>query len=246
MTTTSSIFRKLSFASLLVALAVPAGLSAQTPNPDAGVSGGAAARGHGPRGEGRRGGRGHGHGHRADVMRQLDLSEAQQAQLRTIRQETRAQAEGLRERGDHDGLRALHEAARQRMEAVLTPAQRQRAESLRTQARTEHMTRRVAHLRESLGLSDAQATRVQRVFEQAAARRQATPRGGTPEARRAAHQAEREAVEQELRQILTPAQVQQLEAERANHQGRRGHRGPRGRGQGGHGAEGRGQGGGAR
>ena len=168
------------------------------------------------------------------MLRQLNLTDAQQAQVRTIREETRARAEQLRASGDRDANRAqmhaLHEESRRRIDAVLTPAQRQQAETLRAQARTEHTTRRVARLRESLGLNDDQAARVQRVFEQAATRRHAARQANpsvTPEARRAAHQAERNQVEAELRQILTADQMARLEADRANH---RGHHGGRGQG----------------
>lgn len=241
MTLSTRLFRKLTGASLLLALAVPAGLSAQPPrhNPDGGVAGQRpeGSREEGPRGEGhgRRGGGHHGRhgGHGEHVMRQLNLTDAQQAQIRTIREETRARAEQLRASGDreanHAQMRSLHEESRRRIDAVLTPAQRQQAETLRAQARTEHVARRVTHLRESLGLNDSQATRVQRVFEQAATRRQTARQANpnaTPEARRTAAQAERAQVDTELRQILTAEQMTQLEAERANHRGREGGRGP--------------------
>lgn len=101
-------------------------------------------------------------------------------------------------------MRALHEETRRRVDAVLTPAQRQQAEALRAQARTEHVARRVTHLRETLGLNESQTTRVQRVFEQAASRRHAARDAGantTPEARRTAARAQREQVDSELRQI---------------------------------------------
>ncbi|MBK7156909.1 MAG: Spy/CpxP family protein refolding chaperone [Sandaracinaceae bacterium] len=242
MTLSTRLFRKLSGASLLLALAVPAGLSAQPPrnNPDAGVAGEHAdgprgERGPRGRGEGRRGGGHHGRqggGQHGDVMRQLNLTDAQQAQLRTIREETRARAEQLRGSGDREAnraqMRALHEETRRRVDAVLTPAQRQQAEALRAQARTEHVARRVTHLRETLGLNESQTTRVQRVFEQAASRRHAARDAGantTPEARRTAARAQREQVDSELRQILTAEQMTQLEAERANHRGRQGGRG---------------------
>jgi len=241
MTLFTRLFRKLSGAPLLLALAVPASLSAQAPlqNPDGGVAG---ERADGPRGEGHgRSGGGHhgrhGGGHHTNVMRQLNLTDAQQAQVRTIREETRARAEQLRASGDREANRtamhALHQDSRRRVEAVLTPAQRQQAEALRAHARTEHVTRRVTRLRESLGLSESQSTRVQLVFEQAASRRQAARQANpsaTPEARRTARQAQRAQVETDLRQILTAEQMTQLEAERANHHG-----GDRGRGHGRHG-----------
>lgn len=243
MTTKNRLFRKLTSASLLLALAVPAGLSAQPPRqtsdgattgqrdpgPRHGGQGG--HEGHG--GHGRHGGGHHGRGHDQHVMRQLNLTDAQQAQVRTIREETRARAEQLRAGGDRETqraqMRALHEDSRRRIDAVLTPAQRQQAETLRAEARTEHVTRRVAHLRESLALNDSQTARVQRVFEQAAARRQAARAANpnaTPEARRAAHESERAQVDAELRQILTADQMTRLEAERSQHRGRDGARGP--------------------
>jgi Spy/CpxP family protein refolding chaperone len=258
MTTTSSIFRKplrkLSIASLMVAMAVPAGLSAQPRNPDAGVADNGGQRGlRGQRGQNARGGR-HGHHGRGQdgVMRQLNLSDAQREQLRTIRQETRAQAEQLRQANDRDAVRALHRAARLRVEAVLTPAQRQQAETLRQQARAEHVARRVSRMRERLSLTDAQAAAVQGVFEQASARRhaarQGAGQGATREERQATRQAARQQVDAELARILTPAQMTQLQAEREARRGQRGEgRGPRGRGQRGGAGRGAGpHGGGAR
>lgn len=253
MTRSNRLLRKLTSASLLLALAAPVGVSAQPPrqNPDGGVAGQRTegARGDGARGEGhgRRGGGHHGRhgGHGEHVIRELNLTDAQQAQVRTIREETRARAEQLRASGDREANRAqmhaLHEDSRRRIEAVLTPAQRQQAEALRAQARTEHVARRVTHLRERLGLNDSQAARVQQVFEQAASRRRAAREANTaatPEARRAAAQAQRAQVDAELRQILTAEQMTQLEAERAAHRGRHGARGP-GR-HGGHGGQGEG------
>ncbi len=105
---------------------------------------GASGRGpeQGPAARGFAHGRGHGHGHRDPERRlerlraDLQLSDGQVARLRTIFRETKAEHEALgRGPENRDAHRAIRERSKQRVEAVLTPAQRARFAELREERR---------------------------------------------------------------------------------------------------------------
>jgi len=173
---------------------------------------------------GHRGRRGH-HGPMR-MLRQLDLSENQQAQVRAIFESARERHSEIRELPEaerHAARRALHQETRGLVRDVLTPAQRQRAQQLREQ----HRERRFERMRSELELSDAQATQVQRIFEEAHQRRM----NGEPPASREEARARHEAVRAELEQVLDAEQMVKLREMRDRHRGRhgrRGNRGPRG------------------
>jgi Spy/CpxP family protein refolding chaperone len=232
------LFREISSGALLLALAAPGALYAQSaPAGDANADAPRAERG--PRG--RHGGRGHhggrhhrGHHHDGQrILDQLDLSGAQLEAIRDIRRETRAQAEALREsgeRGEHrEAMRALHQAARTRIEAVLTPAQRAQAEALRREGHARRVARHAERIQEALGLTDARTAQVRRVLEASAERRHALRESG--QMNREAHDALRNETHARLAEILTPTEMEQLElmrAERREGRGERGERGERG------------------
>ena len=240
-TTTHSLFhritRRAAGATLALALALPATAFAQ--NPDAGTP--SAQRGdHHRGGRAERGRRGH-HGHRGHhgaghIMRELNLSDAQRAELRTIRQEAHTEAERLRAQPASDArreqMRALHERTRERMHAVLTPEQRAEAQRLRREARAERVERRVTRMEERLELSPAQTNRVRAILRREAARRDsADGERPTREERRAT----RQSVRAEIDAVLTPAQrarAEELREERRAERGERGQRSQRGRGHG--------------
>lgn len=197
--------------------------------------GGAPHRGRGAaleRGMHGRGGHGHpGHGwgrhdpaERIERMRQeLGLSPAQVEQLQRIFTESRTQREALRGHGPSpEGRLARHglrEQTRSRVDAVLTPAQRERATQLREQRHAQRANRRVEHMAARLGLRPEQATRVREIFERARQQHQALGRG--PE-QRETHRALRQRTMAEVDAVLDAEQrVRAQELRR----GRRAHRG---------------------
>ena len=79
-------------------------------------------------------GKGNKRGHRlGGTLRQLDLSDDQKEQLKALRQEHRAQRKASRESGERPSLEEIeaHRAeARARLEAILTPEQREKLNGL--------------------------------------------------------------------------------------------------------------------
>jgi Spy/CpxP family protein refolding chaperone len=208
------------------------------PRTDAGVTEARGPRGH--HGHGRRG-----HGRHGDpearlqhMTEELQLTPAQVEQLRRVFAEQRASREARREEAREE-RHAAHEAMRARVESILTPEQRQRAQTLRQTHQQERLDRRVQHLTEKLALRPNQVTQVRRILEQTRQRHEALGRG--PE-HREAHRALREQTRTQIEAVLDAQQrtrAQELREERGPRHGR-GH-GPReGRGQGR--GEGRGRG----
>jgi Spy/CpxP family protein refolding chaperone len=224
----------LSLATVFPAFAQDGGV----PRTDAGVTEARGPRGH----HGHHGRRGHGrHGdpeaRLQHMTEELQLTPAQVEQLRRVFAEQRASREARREEAREERF-AAREAMRARVESILTPEQRQRAQALRQTHQQERLDRRVQHLTEKLALRPNQVTQVRRILEQTRQRHEALGRG--PE-HREAHRALREQTRTQIEAVLDAEQrtrAQELREERGPHG--RGH-GPReGRGQGR--GEGRGRG----
>ncbi len=182
----------------------------------------------GPRAEGaRRGPRAH-RGHRGRhgmqrMLRQLELTENQQTQVRAIMESAREEGRALREAdGNREAMHAHREETKRLVMEVLTPAQRARAAELRTEHQANRITRRLTHMTERLSLSAAQQTRIRAILESAATER-------SPQMDRAAHQARHRAMRTQIESVLTAEQRALLPepGERRERRGRRGH-GPRG------------------
>lgn len=225
----------LSLATVFPAFAQDGGV----PRTDAGVTEARGPRGH----HGHHGRRGHGrHGdpeaRLQHMTEELQLTPAQVEQLRRVFAEQRASREARREEAREERF-AAREAMRARVESILTPEQRQRAQALRQTHQQERLDRRVQHLTEKLALRPNQVTQVRRILEQTRQRHEALGRG--PE-HREAHRALREQTRTQIEAVLDAEQrtrAQELREERGPRHGR-GH-GPReGRGQGR--GEGRGRG----
>lgn len=219
-----------------VALAAGLGAALGLVTPDAsfaqtgarGGAGGTTVEATGEHCAGHRGARGrHGrHGFRGPLFAGLDLSDAQRAQIRQIMQEARAH----RGEGDPRARRAqIHE----RIQAVLTPAQRQRAQELRADRQRAHLERRVSRMTERLSLSAQQQQQVRSILQNAAMQRRALREQAEndPHSARSAMRELQERTQASVRSVLTPAQQAQLDQLRARRaeRGRRGHGGPRGR-----------------
>lgn len=209
------------------------------PRTDAGVSEARGPRGH----HGHHGRRGHGrHGdpeaRLQHMTQELQLTPAQVEQLRRVFAEQRATREARRDEAREE-RHAAHEAMRARVESILTPEQRQRAQALRQTRQQEHLDRRVRHLTEKLALRPNQVTQVRRILEQTRQRHEALGRG--PE-HRDAHRALREQTRTQIDAVLDAEQrtrAQELR-ERRGPRHDRGH-GPR-EGRGGGRGDGRGEG----
>lgn len=120
--------------------------------------------------------RGH-HHRRHRMMRrlfsQLDLSDEQRAQIRSIRQQARTEGRALRESGDRDAMFQHRRQTHERIRAVLTDAQRTRLGELRRGMENEHLQRRLARMTEHLQLNERQQQQVRGILRGAAQQRRA-------------------------------------------------------------------------
>jgi Spy/CpxP family protein refolding chaperone len=170
-------------------------------------------------------GRGHGHrhgrmeAHFERMARELSLTPEQEAQIRAVLDEAREERRALRDQfreGRRDAARALHARVQSRIEGILTPEQQQRARELRARHREARMERRLEHMKERLGLTDAQAAEVRSILERSHAEHrrilESTERGS--DARRSAMQALHTQTRDALRGVLTPEQARELESHR--------------------------------
>jgi len=233
MTPTSSIKRFVTRVALVAGLG--AGLAFAMP-----VSSASAQRGdrasQAERGQARGHHRGHGHrrGHGIQrMLRELELTDNQQAQVRAIMESARERRQELRGEGrsaeTREAMRTLHQETRQLVLDVLTPEQKAKMEELRGQHQERRLDRRVTRMTEKLSLSETQATRIRSILEAAAEQRRALRNGseaGTE--RRQAMQTLRERTKAAVDAVLTAEQRTALEAHRAEHEGRRGRHGRRG------------------
>ncbi|MEO0322949.1 MAG: hypothetical protein AAF447_08320 [Myxococcota bacterium] len=200
------------------------------PNAEEGERGQRGDRAH----RGHRGHRGQGHGLRA-MLRQLDLSENQRTQVRAIMESARTRrAEiGAMPAGPERvaARQALRQETRRLTMEVLTPAQRRQAEALKREHVQNRVSARVDRMTERLGLDAAQARQVEALFLREARARMSARESGEGPPDRAAREARRDAMRGQLARILTPEQLEQLEAHRAHRGERRGERrgGQRGR-----------------
>lgn len=187
---------------------------------------------------GERGRRGHArgnHGHRGrrGMMRrafaQLDLTDAQRAQIRTIRQTARAEGRALRASNDRAALRGHRQAVRAEIRSVLTPAQVERLGEMMQQRAANRVNRRVTRMTERLELSPTQAQQLTGILRGASSQRRAIREAGRVdgEPNREAMRALRTNTHAQIRSILTPTQAATLDEMRENRAERRANRGER-------------------
>ncbi|MCB9593930.1 MAG: hypothetical protein H6719_14445 [Sandaracinaceae bacterium] len=203
-----------------------AGPGARGPRTEQGVEG---AR----RGPHMRGRRGHGRGGRGDMAAALNLTEAQQAQMRAIRQQAMEQGRAARQSGDRAAMMAARRGVHEQMQAVLTPAQRAQAQQLRAAHEQEMFEHRMTALTERLSLSATQAQQVRGILSHANTQRRAIFEQSRLDETdpRAALEALHTQTQAQLSSVLSAEQVTALGELRAHHgRGHRGHRGPRGEG----------------
>jgi Spy/CpxP family protein refolding chaperone len=190
----------------------------------------------------------------AHMKDRLELTDEQVALIRPIFERMRAERQRVRDLPNEErreAMRALHEQMRTELEGVLTPEQLAEAETMRRGfgrhgrhgrrgGRHGDFGQRGAHelpspdriverMQEHLELSEAQVAQVRPIVErnhQRFGELRELPR----DERRAAMQTLREEIRTELTQVLTPEQLERLEARFGRRfGGERGMRGHRGR-----------------
>lgn len=165
---------------------------------------------------------------------ELELTDAQREQIREIFQEARGQrgerARGERARGERGAMRRqIHE----RIQAVLTPEQRQRAQELRAERGQQRLDRRIERMTERLALTERQQQQVRSIMQNAHMQGRILREQGAddPASAREATRGLRERTQAAIRSVLNAEQQSQLDEMRARRGERRGHgrgHGPRG------------------
>lgn len=167
--------------------------------------------------------------HHGRPFAELNLSDAQRAQMRTIHQEARQQFRQLRGSADEAAMRALRRQTFERVQGVLTPAQRTQAQELRAQHARQRLEHRLSRMTERLSLTPTQAQQVRGILSQASSQRRAIFEQSRLDETdpRASLEALRSRSEAQLGAVLSPEQMATLGEMRARHRqrgGRRGHR----------------------
>lgn len=151
--------------------------------------------------------------HRAARMEALNLTDAQKAQFEALRNDAKALRAKAKDSQDRSALRGEMERLKERAQSILTPEQRAKLETMRTERRAERLNR----MDEKLGLSDAQRAQMERLMETKRAQFEAL-RGNdaiSQEDRRAEFKAMAERYRSEFKNLLTEAQRQQMEEARS-------------------------------
>lgn len=157
---------------------------------------------------------------------ELNLTDAQHAQIRAIMQEHRASRGERGARGQGRG--EIHE----RIQAVLTPEQRARSAELRRAHAAERIDRRIEHMTERLSLTGQQQQQVRGILNHSASQRRALMEQGRLDGTspREAMRALREGTGAQIRSVLNSEQAAQMDEMRARRSERGARGGRRGRG----------------
>ena len=176
--------------------------------------------------DGRRGGFG-----MARMAKQLNLTDQQKTQIKSMREATHQQLQALRNdtsltpEQKRERARQLMEQSQAQFQSVLTPEQQQQLKDMRAQAQQRGLDR----MAKALNLSDQQKQQIQPILEaqhqQLDALRNNTSL--TSDQRREQSQQLRQQTQSQINNILTPEQQQQAQQMR-DRMGSRRHRGPGG------------------
>lgn len=166
--------------------------------------------------------------HLERMAAELDLTDAQVAQIKQIHQNSRAQARQLIEDagGDHEAarpeLRELREQTKQEVAQVLTDEQRQEFKQLRAERKQRVGKKRLARLAAELELTDAQVAQIEQIHKESHAQaKQIIDLAGDREAARPELKALRQETKEKVAQVLTEEQRQELEQLRDERKQRR-------------------------
>lgn len=166
--------------------------------------------------------------HGSHMLEGLELSDAQREQLRSVREQHRQALDNAEDSTQRRELKHQHKNA---LQSILTPEQRDALQARREERAERHFNR----LTKRLELTDAQQPRVKALMQQTRAemherlaglREQAEREDWSPEQRRQAMKAARreqmQALQQRLADVLSDAQLEQLERMHQRHDKRDG------------------------
>jgi Spy/CpxP family protein refolding chaperone len=159
-------------------------------------------------------------------MEKLDLTADQKSQLKALREDFHKQFTDLKNQkqlSDADlkqKRRELHQAFRSKMEAVLTPAQKDQLAKMRSEWKEKHKGQTAFgrhrfqnRLKEKLSLSDAQVQQLKQMHQDTRSQFEAIRKNTALSAdqKKAALKTLREKRQEQLKTVLTPDQLQKLQ-----------------------------------
>ena len=163
------------------------------------------------------------HARAAVLAHQLDLTEAQQAQLKAVRQQTAATIKGIRANSSltpdqqRAQIAAQRQSARDQFKALLTPDQQAKLATLEAHPGKLHamvdLRLRLTRLAKTLGLSDAQKSQLKQIRQSARASIQPIRENAslTADQKRAQIQPLLQSARAQMRAVLTPEQQQKFD-----------------------------------
>ena len=179
------------------------------------------------------------------LVKQLDLTDAQKTQIKGIMENARSQMQALRndmnitKQQELDQMRQIQEQTRSSIRAALTPEQQQKADDLRKQAQEKmaaqqekRQERMLTRLSQQLNLTDAQKSTIRSYLNDQKAQLQALRNNTslTPQQRFEQMQTIRQQTQDKIKTALTADQQAKLDQlkQQAQNRMRRRRGGPRG------------------
>ena len=163
--------------------------------------------------------------HRMDYKK-LNLSDAQQQQMKTINEDFRKQMQALNSKENitvKDQRAALAKAHKAKVDGVFTPEQKQQLAQMKAdnaKKREAISEQRLATMKEKLALTDAQVATIKSHQQQTHSKMEAIMKDDNidREAKKQQLMAVRQEMKTNIDKVLTPDQKVKMEAERKDHQ----------------------------
>lgn len=160
--------------------------------------------------------------HEGGFGKALNLTEDQKAKIRPIMEDAKARIKALREDKSitpeirKAKVQEIMTGVREQMKSILTPEQQQKLAQTRM-----HRGERFGMMGEKLGLTADQRAAIKPIVQKARAEAKAVRQDTTltSDARTARVQEIRRSTIEQIRHLLTPEQIQKLDAVRAQHRG---------------------------
>ena len=172
------------------------------------------------------------HGQKTEMMKDLNLTVAQNAQLKADRETYKAKMEALRKEEDitvremKARQKAIHDEQKSKMEALLTPEQKAKIAANKSNMETQRKDmekQRGAMMKEQLGLSNEQAEKLKAQNQEAHSKIKAIQENQSlsEEQKKAQMKAVKEAAKEQRKSILTAEQLKKMEEMKKEGKGRK-------------------------
>jgi Spy/CpxP family protein refolding chaperone len=172
------------------------------------------------------------HHHRGDAMQQLNLSDEQKNEMKTINEDFRQQMTDLKKSEDKitvtewkSKLSTIRKDHHEKMKKVLTDEQKASLKKMMQERKTDmkkHGPRRLEHMKKELNLTDEQVNTLKKNHEDLEQKFKAIreDKNLTDDQKKAELRKFKQDQHESLKSILTPEQLQKLEQQKKQHKHR--------------------------